>query len=89
MEIAYIIMFIAVVASFFLGMLTRNFWIAVVLPAISPATATVALYAMAPNPGFGETLLFISPFLIGGTLFYALICFAAATVGRALRARLS
>lgn len=87
MESAYVFMLLAAVASFGLGMLTPKNWIAVGLPAATPVLFTVVRMAMAPNPGMGETLLFISPFLIGGTILYAFICYSAAKAGRGIRAR--
>jgi len=84
-----ILILLSLVASFFLGMLTRNNWIAAGLPAMTPAAVAVIRLAIAPNPGFGEALLYLSPFLIGITLGYYTLCFFVARAGRALHARFS
>jgi hypothetical protein len=89
MESAYLFMLASFAASFVLGMLTLNNWVAVGLPAMTPTAVTISKLGLASNPGFGETLLFLSPFLVGGTVLYAFICFGAVRVGRGLRARLA
>ena len=86
MESAYFIVLLAAVASFGLGMLTTRNWIAVGVPAVAPMAFTVVRMSLAPNPGMGEAILFVSPFLIGGTILYAFICYWVVKAGRGVRA---
>lgn len=87
MESAYVIIIVAAVASFVLSMFTANNWIAIWTPAMAPMAFTVVRMSMAPNPGMGGAILFISPFLMGGTILYAFICYSAAKAGRRVRAK--
>ena len=78
---------IPIVVSAVLGLLTSNNWIAVGIPSIAPAAFAVVRMGMAPNPGFVESLRFVSPFIVGYTIVFAFICELSVRICRGIRSR--
>jgi hypothetical protein len=82
MEPSHIFIFATFSIAAVLGATTKNNWIAIGLPMLIPVLSTAARFR---GPGLGETLLFVSPFLVAGAVLFAGICYAGTSVGRGLR----
>lgn len=82
MESAYVLMSATFGSAVVTGAVTRNNWAAVGLPMLIPILFTASKIK---GPGLGETLLFVSPFLVAGAIVYAGIAYAGVRLGRVFR----
>ncbi len=82
MDAAYILMIGVGVASFALALFGANNWFSVGLLSLSPL-GLVATRMLGDNTnGVGESLLYLSPFLIGMVFLYGLLCLIGSALGR-------
>lgn len=87
MDKAYLFMAIAFGASFVLGLLTAKTWIAVCLSTMAPSIAALAFYGIPAGKDVGGLFALVGPFLVAGTIWYAIIGLAGARLGRRVRTR--
>lgn len=80
-------MAIAFGGSFVLGLSTARIWIAICLSAMLPAVATLMFYGIPLSKDIGPAFSLIGPFLVAGTIWYAIIGLGGARLGRMVRAQ--
>ena len=87
MDKAYLFMAIAFGASFILGLITAKNWIAVCLSTMAPSTAALLFYGIPASKDVGPLFAIAGPFLVAGSIWYAIIGLAGARLGRRVRIR--
>ena len=87
MDKAYLFMAIAFGASFVLGLITAKNWIAVYLSTMAPSIAALFFYGIPAGKDIGPLFAIAGPFLLAGSIWYAIIGLAGARLGRRVRTR--
>jgi hypothetical protein len=84
MDPAYVAMFATFGGCAILGAVIKRTWVVVALGSLVPIAFTASRLGK-PGPGMWESLLFVSPFLIGGAVIYGFVALLGARFGRYLR----
>lgn len=87
MDSAYVPMALVAIVSFLLALIGASRWISVGLLSLTPFAWIAFELFQRKAAGIGETLLYMSPYMGGLVLIYALIAVVGTELGRAIARR--